>query len=279
MPRRSKGPRLWLQPARRAPDGRLLERPVWCIFDGKLKRSTGFGESEPVEAQKALAEYIIGKTTAPRDRDRDPASVRVADVISIYAVDIASKSSRLEEVAQRLEAILNFFGGEKTLADVNKSSCEAYVEWRIKQPRKRSQSTKPISTDTARRELEDLRAAIRHHWNAGLCSGLTPVVLPPKGEARERWLTRAEAARLLLAAWRMRQTWKGLPSDRTTGKHVARFMLTGLYTGTRAGAICAAALEPTIGAGLIDLDSGVFYRRPRGQNYCGSTRRRPRTRR
>ena len=48
-----------LQAARRAPDGRLLERPVWCILDGKLKRSTGFGESEAVEAQKALAEYII----------------------------------------------------------------------------------------------------------------------------------------------------------------------------------------------------------------------------
>jgi hypothetical protein len=56
----------------------------------------------------------------------------------------------------------------------------------------------------ARRELEDLRAAVRHHWEAGLCTALTPVVLPENGEARERWLTRAEAARLIRAAWRLR---------------------------------------------------------------------------
>jgi hypothetical protein len=39
----------------------------------------------------------------------------------------------------------------------------------------------------------------------------------------------------------------------------------GLYSGTRAGAICGAALQPTIGRGWIDVDRGVFYRRPPGQ--------------
>jgi integrase len=42
---------------------------------------------------------------------------------------------------------------------------------------------------------------------------------------------------------------------------VARFILVGLYTGTRAGAICGAALLPTVGRGYVDLDAGVFYRR------------------
>jgi len=137
------------------------------------------------------------------------------------------------------------------LAGINRKSCDAYVRQRGAQA-------------AARRELEDLRAAIRHHWEAGLCAALTPVVLPERGQARERWLTRTEAARLLWAAWRLRQRWRNRPSDRATAQHVARFILLGLYTGTRAGAICSAALMPTIGRGYVDLDAGVFYRRAAG---------------
>src|SRR5580704_7306614 len=45
------------------------------------------------------------------------------------------------------------------------------------------------STDAAaRRELEDLRAAINHHRREGLCSQVVEVVLPPERPARERWL-------------------------------------------------------------------------------------------
>src|SRR5690606_11451383 len=83
-------------------------------------------------------------------------------------------------------------------------------------------------------------------------------------EARIRWLTRDEAARLLRAAWRMRQSWKGQESDRRTGQHLARFILVGLYTGTRSAAICGAALAPTEGRGFVDIERGVFYRRGQG---------------
>jgi integrase len=264
MPRRSKGPRLWLQPARRGKDGKLFERAVWVIRDGGLKRSTGFGPNEAEKAQTLLANYIIGRTTAPRNRDRDPAIVKIADVISIYSDDVVSRHARPHETAERLSAILDYFG-EMTLSQVNRTTCEGYVEWRIAQPRRRSSSKKPITTDTPRRELEDFRAAIRHHWEEGLCAALTPVVLPEKGEGRERWLTRSEAARLLFAAWRLAQRWRDQPSERRIARHVARFILAGLYTGTRAGAICGAALRPTIGAGLIDVDNGIFYRRPPGK--------------
>ena len=41
-------------------------------------------------------------------------------------------------------------------------------------------------------------------------------------------------------------------------------MLVALYTGTRAGAVCRAALEPTEGKGWIDLEKGMFFRRPAG---------------
>jgi integrase len=100
---------------------------------------------------------------------------------------------------------------------------------------------------------------------------LTPVVLPDRGEGRERWLTRQEAAHLLRTARRMRQMQFGKMTDRVTAQHVAQFILTGLYTGTRAGAICGAVLDqPTIGRSWINLEDGIFYRqavgRPRKKN-------------
>ena len=258
MPRRSKGARLWLEPARFNKNGKLFRRAVFVIRDGATKRSTGFGEGEIEQAQRALAEYIANKYRAPRVSQLDPAVVKVADVISIYAEDVARNHARPQETAARLGRILDFFG-DTTLSHINRRACDAYVRHRGAQA-------------AARRELEDLRAAIRHHWEAGLCAALTPVVLPERGEARERWLTRSEAARLLWTAWRLRQRWRDRPSDRATAQHVARFILVGLYTGTRAGAICGAALMPTIGRGYVDIDAGVFYRRAVGAKQTKNSR-------
>jgi integrase len=143
---------------------------------------------------------------------------------------------------------LGFFG-EKMLCEINGDLCRAYVEGR--------------STDAAaRRELEDLRAAINHHRSEGLRSQVVAIVLPDERPPRERWLTRKEVAALVRAAWRYREMQKGVKTDRRSRRHVAKFILVGLYTGTRSGAICGAALQPTVGQGWIDIDRGVFYRRP-----------------
>src|SRR6516164_9749589 len=152
MPRRSKGARLWLQPARRDGQGRILEQAVWCIRDSGLKRSTGFGQGEAAEAERALADYIAAKYSAPRISNRNPAACKVADVVAIYAEDVAHKHGRPQETAARLGRILDFFG-ETMLADISRKACDAYVRQRGAQA-------------AARRELEDLRAAIRHHWAA-----------------------------------------------------------------------------------------------------------------
>ncbi len=243
MSRRAKGPRLWLQPARRGADGAVSETAVWVIRDGAIKRSTGVGDdqagSPPQAAIDALTEYLNARKT-PRHRERDPSTILIADVVAIYAEDKAGAHARPKDTADRLKRVLTHFAG-RTLAYLNKGTCAAYVLARGKQA-------------AARRELEDLRAAVRHHWEFGLCSALTPVVLPDKGEARERWLTRKEAALLLWTAWR-----------RPKAYHLAQFILVGLYTGTRSGAICGAAMQPTEGRGWIDIERGVFYRRAIGK--------------
>jgi hypothetical protein len=62
---------------------------------------------------------------------------------------------------------------------------------------------------------------------------------------------------LIRAAWRYREVQKGKLTDRASRQHVARFILVGLYTGTRSGAICGAALSPAIGRGCVDLSPTI----------------------
>ena len=190
-------------------------------------------------------------------------------LLAIYLTDVAPRHAREDETKQRV-LTLDAWWGERSLADVNGANCRAYVEHRKAQPWKSARpehtwrTPRMVTAAAARRELKDLRAAINHH-REGLCSEIVSVVLPPRTGARERWLTRAEAARLLWGAWRARQVMRDKDTLRAVGRHVARFILVGLYTGTRSSAICGAALMPTIGRGHVNLEQGVFYRRAIGR--------------
>jgi integrase len=252
MPRRSKGPRLWLRNAQYGRDGKLTHAAAWIIKDGKYRESTGCGADDHRRAEAALASYIGRKHLSHAEAGvRPPAHIPIADVIALYGRDVAPKHCRPRETAQRIGALLGFFG-DRVLSDINGSLCRAYVEDRG-------------SIAAARRELEELRAALNHHRKEGLCSAIVEVVLPEAAPARERWLTREEAAALLWAAWRYREVQKGKPTGRRSRQHIAKFILLALYTGTRAGAVCGAALQPTIGRGWIDVARGVFYRRADGE--------------
>jgi integrase len=129
-------------------------------------------------------------------------------------------------------------------------------------------------TGGARRDLEILRAAINHHSAENLHYGKVSVWLPDKGEARERWLERSEAAAMIWKAYRYREVQtihvgpnKGqqVITDRRPLRHVARFILIGCYTGTRAGAIASAAKKRAPGKSFVDLVNGVYYRKPSGK--------------
>jgi integrase len=133
-----------------------------------------------------------------------------------------------------LRRVLKFFGG-KQLSEVNGALCRAYA--------------KRASTDAmARRDLEDLRAAINHHRREGLCDRIVSIVLPPRRPPRERWLDRDEAAALLWTAWR-----------RPKCKHIAKFALVALYTGRRAAVVCGASFRREPGRSYIDTRRGMLY--------------------
>ena len=259
MPPRKQPPRLWLRPARKTKRGKTRAQSVWIILDGGRHIATGCLKGQDSAAQQALKDYIERKYT-PTRKERDIESIAIADVLSIYVDDCGSRQANQAKFYERITQINNFWGG-KMLADVTGQSCRAYISERG-------------NDGGARRDLEDLRAAINHHAKQGFHRGLVRVTLPPKGEPRNRWLTRQEAAKLLMVCWRHREAQvrhrganKGqkIPTDKRPLRHLARFILIGLYTGTRAAAIASASPTAQEGRSFVDLDNGIFYRLAQGK--------------
>jgi integrase len=253
MPRPSKGARLWLRPARRK-GGRLVSNAVWIIIDGNRQIATGCAKHQAHEAEKRLAAYIADKYQ-PSRHTQDIDQIDIADVLSIYLEDCGPRMSDQPKL-DRCVARLNDYWGGKMLFEVTAAECRAYAHSRGK-------------TGGTRTDLETLRAAINHHAKENLHYGIVRVALPPKGPPRDRWLTRDEAARLIWACWRYREKQtvhrgrkigQAIETDRRPLRHLARFILIGLYTGTRAGAIASASPYRDVGHSFVDLDHGIFYR-------------------
>jgi integrase len=263
MPRHSKGPRLWRRPPRRK-NGREVAKAVWLIKDGGKHISTGCiasaaEQGPPVAAQQALKEYIANKYE-PERRTRDVDRIDIADVLSIYYSDTRDRQSSPKQFDSRISRLNQFFGA-KTLGQLNGKLCIDFVKSRK-------------NTGGARRDLEDLRAAINYHGKQNLHRAVIHVSLPDKGKSRDRWLTRGEAARLIWTCWRARETQtvhrgpqKGqkIKTDKRPLRHIARFLLIGIYTGTRAGAIASASPYRDEGRSFVDLDRGIFYRLAEGK--------------
>ena len=262
MPRQSRGPHLWLRPARKRERDGSVERAVWIIRDGRNRKSTGCGDGDRAGAESALASYIAARH-APARRERELSAIPVADVIAIYLRDVAPGLGRPQATAGRCERILGYFGG-MTLDEITGASCRAYAAQRDgKGPAVKGGGRKGTGGG-ARRDLQDLGAAIGHHAREGYHRGSVKVVLPAKGEARQRWLTREEAARLLWTCWRTREMQDGQPTAKRPLRHLCRFLLLGLFTGSRPGAILNASWLPGPARSLVDVDNGVFHRRADG---------------
>jgi integrase len=245
MPRPSKGPRLYLK------SGYSDRQPLWIIRDGQREIGTGCPFDARVEAERKLAEYILEKHTPKRDSSGDLASIKVADALSVYMTEKIAATARPKAGIAMVQNLNKFFGA-RSIAELNGKLCRQYA-------------AKRGSQTSARRELEVLQAAVNYYVKDEVGGVQTKfrAVLPDAPPARDRWLTRDEAAKLIMAAWRMREK-RGEKYGRHTGRHIARFILVGLYTGTRVSAICGAALTRAIGRGYVDLENGIFVRKALG---------------
>jgi integrase len=158
-------------------------------------------------------------------------------VLAVYGREHAPRTARGgRDVAYAIPCLLNHWSGKRVSA-VTARACRTYKGGK------------------GRRELETLQAAIRYwHREYGPLTSVPVVTLPDRGPARERWLTRDEAARFL---WEARRT-----------EHLKRFILIGLHTGSRAGVIFALRWD------WIDFERGVMRRRD-SKEVDGGTKRRP----
>lgn len=241
MPRPRKPPRLVL---RRDRDGKRR----YVIRDCTTYLRTGCAADQTGDAEQSFREYLAHKAARPDTSIRHASKAGLANIMSVYLEAKEGSVARPAELRARIARLVRFWGA-MTADQIRGESCRRYVKERG-------------AVIAARRELETLRAAVRHYTREyGL--DVTPLfTLPENSKSRERWLTRSEAARLLWAAYRS-------PHH----KHLVRFILIGLYTGTRHSAILGLQWMPNTTGGWIDLERGVLFRR--GVDQRETKKRRP----
>ncbi len=245
MPRKAKGPYLY----QRQDTGLYIIRQ-----SGKSERSTGTRNAEQAEAilNAHKAEALRPATNV------DPNDLYVADVLATYAEKKAPKAEDTDRIHYALKPLLSFWGARK-VSEISEDSCDDYAASRFKRAKKDLETgeelpPEPIADGTIIRELSTLRAALNYCQEIRYLSNAPRVYTPPKPDAKDRWLTRDEAARLLDAA---------RSSPRT--RHLAKFIMIGLYTGTRKSAILRLQYRQNYEGGWVDLTHGVLYRKPVGK--------------
>ncbi len=244
MPRPSKGARLYLRE-------RNDRASVWIIRDeGGVQRSTG--TSDRREAERALASYIAGRDRA--GPSRRPEDVTLGEVLDLYATEREAHVAAPERIGYAITALLGFWG-PLAVSDVKGATCRRYAKLRAR------------SDGTIRRELGVLRAALRHAEIEGIVTHAPAVWLPERPAPRERHLSREEVAWLLRASRHLR----------IDGRHLTRFILASVYTGTRKAATLALAIDQaSTRGGWVDTERGVLYRQPEGKRQ--TKKRQPATR-
>lgn len=230
---------------------------MWVILDRGRQISTGCGADAREQAEERLAEHIGAKRAPSAYAQRRADQTLIADVLSVYMDEVVAAKDQPKRVSARIGRLLDWWG-EKTVAEVSPLTCREYAE-----ERKRG---------GARRDLEDLRAAIGHHARRGLHTGFVEVELPAKGKPRTKYLTRDEVAKLLWTCWRHKRTQRPPRGERKGAsvegesfhdlRHLCRFILMGIYTGSRSTPIMRASIFAASGRAFLDLESGLYYRLP-----------------
>jgi hypothetical protein len=267
MPRPSKGPRL------------ADEGGMYYIRDtGGVHESTGVRvdesnrEGSKAEAEKKLAAYILRKhdpAKALRDAGH-PNQAKIADVIADEMRQIEARTDlgkhRKTEFIGLYERMNGWFG-ERVVGDLTGRLQEKYIAERMRYVTKKvNGELTPVKTDelapgAAYRDLKLLAGAINRYIQrdfGGAQLKFRPTLPDAPTKRSGFFRTRSEAARFIWTAWRMRREGTG----EYMWRHIARYTLVGLYSGSRNGDICGAALMPTIGRGYIDTENGFFRRKP-----------------
>lgn len=222
-------------PRRKAPPRLYLDpkRRAWVIRDGPRFIRTGCTGRQLAEAESQLKDYIEEKYAPPPTNEPT-----ILEVLAAYADDVVAHRVSRKNISYNIGSLSKWWAGKKS-SDVTSRTCRAYA------------ATKTPSA--AQADLKVLRAALKHWGKERTPLAVQPVIwTPPAGPARDRWLTRSEVATLLWAARR--------------SQHIRRFVILGIYTGSRPGVILRMTWAQ------IDLARGIMHRTKPGENLHAKKR-------
>lgn len=208
----------------------------WAIRDGSRFIRTGCAEGDIERARELLGKYIARKY----EPEASPQPL-IADVLLAYTREVLPLKKTARDLRYRIGSLARWWG-ERRISDVTAAACRAYE--------------KSKTSAAARVDLKYLQSAI-HHWHRehGPLAFVPRLTLPAAPAPRTRFLNRHEAARLL---WAARRT-----------PHLARFILLGLYTGSRPGVLLALRWDQVI------LKTGILHRRPEKAAHASNKRAPP----
>jgi hypothetical protein len=225
MPRRSKGPRLYLDP----------KRDQFVIRDGTRFIRTGCGEGERAKAEKFLAQYL-----GQKHRPTPSSSPMIAEVLAAYGSEVAPDKPSARNIGYHISNLLKWWG-EKRVSDISIKSCKEYV--------------KTKTPAGAWGDLKVLKAAVKYwHGEYGPLDAMPLFWKPELNPPKERWLTRSEAARLLWAARRYQHLRRmiliGLYTGSRPGRHPGAALVTDRFQ-------CRHDVEDARGQGAGQEEAGA----------------------
>jgi len=195
-----------------------LRRGKWAIVwweDGKRHRLSTGTEDEK-RARQGLADF-------EGELEKRPLKMLMSDAFARYIESRRGKVSalnRLQEAVVPLDKAI----GHLRVDQIEQRIWDRYAASRTRKPRKDDVAPTLVSPGTLRREFNVLRATMRRVWKDGYLVR-PPEIEPPRDSTpRDRYLTKAEAKRLLEAC---------------EAPHVRAFMAIAIYTGARKGSILA----------------------------------------
>ncbi len=258
MPRRRKEPHLIRRNARYGRNGKLTHTAKWYIKDGEDQVSTGCGLDDFESAELKLRDYLVAKhLNEPTSTPKKPDDICIGDLIVFY---LSKKAEMIKRMAKKRKLgfvweirHLDQFWGERPVSDIHEQTSLKFQE--------------TMASNSARTMLITLRAIVNFAETKGkLDKGgrILDYALPPKPRARIHYFDRSELAKLLRTAYRKRHVARGF-GDFYSSRHLVRFILTAVYTGTRADRIERASFVREEGRPWIDLKHGIFYRKAEGE--------------
>lgn len=186
--------------------------PNWYVqwFEDGHSRRVSTRTAHEKDAGAYLKGFILAREEGPKS------DLSVSDVLDWY---LATRGTEIADPARAgyAAAHLKEFYGALAAESVSLANQDLYAAHR---------RARGVKTETVRRELSVLSAALQRalaHDKITKASAILPL---PAGAARDRWLTRDEAALLLRHLHRKK-----------FGRHILLFTRLALYTGARTGAI------------------------------------------